>query len=237
MLDGTKEYSLENGRLRITRMALMLGMRKEYSLENGRLRITRMVLMLDGTKAHSLENRRLRITRMARMLDGTKAHSLENRRLRITQMERMWATRILVWGYLGDYAPPCGGGDGGGASCCLLRGQLGTGEGPAVVCWGASWLYTFLALLSLLFIIYTQWKRLQQDRVDLRCCSLIILFVCCSFTLLTIYSCCYHFIGLPFSSFLDSEATLTSKSAVVLLSSTNFFPSHFLTKAKPEEIG
>ena len=25
-------------------------------------------------------------------------------------------------------------GDGGGASCCLLRGQLRTGEGPAVVC-------------------------------------------------------------------------------------------------------
>ena len=91
-------------------------------------------------------------------------------------------------------------GEGGGASCCLLR---------------ASWLYAFLAVLSLLFIIYTQWERLQQDRVDLRCCSLIILFVCCSFTLLTIYSCCYHFIGLPFSSFLDSEATLTSKSAVV----------------------
>ncbi|WP_176414840.1 hypothetical protein [Prevotella jejuni] len=44
-----KEYSLENGRLRITRMVLMLGMKKEHSLENGRLRITRMALMLDGT--------------------------------------------------------------------------------------------------------------------------------------------------------------------------------------------
>ena len=95
------------------------------------------------------------------------------------------------------------------------RGQLRTWEGPAVVCWGASRLYAVLAVLSLLFIIYTQWERLQQDRVDLRCCSLIILFVCCSFTLLTIYSCCYHFIALPFSSFLDSEATLTSKSTVV----------------------
>ena len=156
MVDGTKEYSLENVRLRITRMALMLGMKKEHSLENGRLRITRM----------------------ARMLDGRKEYSLENTRLRITQMERMWATRILVWGYLGDYAPPFGGGDGGGASCWV-------------------------------------WFRCK----------------------LTIYSPCYHFIGLPFSSFLDSEATLTSKSAVVLLSSTNFFPSHFLTKAKPEEIG
>ena len=134
---------------------------------------------------------------------------------------------------------------------CELRGYLcrgisvitplpfgeGTGEGPAGNRGGASRLYAVLALLSLLFIIYTQWERLQQDRVDLRCYSLIILFVCCSFTLLTIYSCCYHFIALPFSSRFDSEATLTSKSAVVLLSSTNFFPSHFLTKAKPEEIG
>ena len=142
-----------------------------------------------------------------------------------------------MWGYLGDYAPPFWGGDGGGASCCLLRGHLGTVEEPTEDGGGASRLYAVLAVLSLLFIIYTQWERLQQDRVDLRCCSLIILFVCCSFTLLTIYSCCYHFIALPFSSFLDSEATLTSKSAVVLLSSTNFFPSHFLTKAKPEEIG
>ncbi len=215
----------------------MVDGRKEHSLGNVRLRITRMALMLDGRKEYSLENGRLRITRIALMLDGRKEYSLKNRRLRITRMERMWVTRILVWGYLGDYAPPFWGGDGGGASCCLLRGQLRTGEGPAVVCWGASRLYAVLVLLSLLFIIYTQWERLQQDRVDLRCCSLIILFVCCSFTLLTIYSCCYHFIGLPFSSFLDSEATLTSKSAVVLLSSTNFFPSHFLTKAKPEEIG
>ena len=215
MLDGRKEYSLKNRRLRITRMALMLGMRKENSLENTRLRITRMVLMLGMRKEYSLENRRLRITRIVLMLDGRKAHSLENRRLRITRMERMWVTRILVWGYLGDYAPPCGGGDGGGASCCLWRGQLGTREGPAVVCGGASRLYAVLALLSLLFIIYTQWERLQQDRVDLRCCSLIILFVCCSFTLLTIYSCCYHFIALPFSSRFDSKATLTSKSAVV----------------------
>mgnify|MGYP001744433019 CR=1 FL=1 len=178
--------------------------------------------MVDGTKGHSLENVRLRITRMARMLDGTKAHSLGNRRLRITRMARIWVTRILVWGISVITPLPAG---------------EGTGEGPAVVCWGASRLYAVLALLSLLFIIYTLWERLQQDRVDLRCCSLIIPFVCCSFTLLTIYSPCYHFIGLPFSSFLDSEATLTSKSAVVLLSSTNFFPSHFLIKAKPEEIG
>ena len=112
---------------------------------------------------------------------------------------------------------------------CELRGYLcggisvitplpfgeGTGEGPAGDGGGASRLYAVLALLSLLFIIYTQWERLQQDRVDLRCCSLIILFVCCSFTLLTIYSCYYHFIALPFSSRFDSEATLTSKSAVV----------------------
>ena len=193
----------------------MLGMRIAHSLENVRLRITRIVLMVDGRKAHSLENVRLRITRIARMVDGRKEYSLGYGRLRITRMERMWVTRILVWGYLGDYAPPCGGGDGGGTSWGRGRGQLRTGEGPAVVCWGASRLYAFLALLSLLFIIYTQWERLQQDRVDLRCCSLIILFVCCSFTLLTTYSCCYHFIGLPFSSFLDSEATLTSKSAVV----------------------
>ena len=178
MVDGRKEYSLENGRLRITRMVLMLGMRKEHSLENTRLRITRMALMVGMRKAHSLENGRLRITRIVLMLDGRKAHSLENVRLRITRMERMWVTRILVWGYLGDYAPPCGGGDGGGAT-------------------------------------FWVWFRCK----------------------LTIYSPCYHFIGLPFSSFLDSEATLTSKSAVVLLSSTNFFPSHFLTKAKPEEIG
>ena len=134
-----------------------------------------------------------------------------------------------MWGYLGDYAPPCGGGDGGGASWGGGRGQLGRGEEAA----GYTLSWHYLASFSL----YIQWERLQQDRVDLRCCSLIILFVCCSFTLLTIYSPCYHFIGLPFSSFLDSEATLTSKSAVVLLSSTNFFPSHFLTKAKPEEIG
>ena len=46
-----------------------------------------------------------------------------------------------------------------------------------------------------------------------------------------------YFIAFPFSSFLDSEATFTSKSAVVLLSSTNFFPSHFLINASPEEIG
>ena len=174
---------------------------------------------------------------MARRLDGTKEHSLENRRLRIIRMERMWVTRILVWEYLGDYAPPCGGGDGGGASWGRGMNQLRTGEGPAVVCWGASWLYTFLALLSLLFIIYTQWERLQQDRVDLRCYSLIILFVCCSFTLLTIYSCCYHFIALPFSSFLDSEATLTSKSAVVfthLVITLLRCPSHpFLIAKQP----
>ena len=156
----------------------MVDGRKENSLKNRRLRITRMVLMVDGRKEYSLKNRRLRITRMARMLGMKKEHSLENTRLRITQMERMWATRILVWGYLGDYAPPFGGGDGGGAT-------------------------------------FWVWFRCK----------------------LTIYSCCYHFIGLPFSSFLDSEATLTSKSAVVLLSSTNFFPSHFLTNAKPEEIG
>jgi len=46
-------------------MARMLGMRKEHSLENRRLRITRMERMLDGTKEYSLENGRLRITRMA----------------------------------------------------------------------------------------------------------------------------------------------------------------------------
>ena len=50
MLDGRKEYSLGNRRLRITRMALMLGMRKEYSLENVRLRITRMERMWMGGK-------------------------------------------------------------------------------------------------------------------------------------------------------------------------------------------
>ena len=116
MLDGRKEYSLENVRLRITRMALMLDGRKAHSLENRRLRITRMARMLDGRKEYSLENVRLRITRMVLMLGMKKEHSLENTRLRITRMERMWATRILVWGYLGDYAPPCGGGDGGGAS-------------------------------------------------------------------------------------------------------------------------
>ena len=156
----------------------MVDGRKEHSLGNVRLRITRMVLMLDGRKEYSLENVRLRITRMVLMLVGRKEYSLENTRLRITQMERIWVTRILVWGYLGDYAPPFGGGDGGGAT-------------------------------------FWVWFRCK----------------------LTIYSPCYHFIALPFSSFLDSEATLTSKSAVVLLSSTNFFPSHFLTKAKPEEIG
>ena len=46
-----------------------------------------------------------------------------------------------------------------------------------------------------------------------------------------------YFIALPFSSLLDSEATFTSKSAVVLLSSTYFLPSHFLTSARPEEMG
>ena len=48
-------------------------------------------------------------------------------------------------GYLGDYAPPCGGGDGGGASCCLLRGQLVTGEGPA----GYTLSWQYLASFSL----------------------------------------------------------------------------------------
>ena len=47
----------------------------------------------------------------------------------------------------------------------------------------------------------------------------------------------YYFIAFPLLSFLDSEATFTSKSAVVLLSSTNFFPSHLLTNASPEEMG
>ena len=45
----------------------MVDGRKAHSLENRRLRITRMALMLDGTKAHNLENVRLRITRMERM--------------------------------------------------------------------------------------------------------------------------------------------------------------------------
>ena len=88
----------------------MLGMRKEYSLENGRLRITRMARIVDGRKEYRHENGRLRITRMARRVDGAKEYSLKNVRLRITRMERMWATRILVWGYLGDYAPPPKGG-------------------------------------------------------------------------------------------------------------------------------
>ena len=167
MLGMKKEHSLENGRLRITRMVLMLGMKKEHSLENTRLRITRMVLMLGMRKEHSLENTRLRITRMARMLDGwkeyslengrlritrmvlmvgmRKEHSLENTRLRITRMERMWATRILVWGYLGDYAPPCGGGDGGGASWGRGRGQLLFVEGPAG--YTLSWHYLASCLL------------------------------------------------------------------------------------------
>ena len=178
MLDGRKEYSLGNRRLRITRMALMLGMRKEYSLENVRLRITRMTLMLGMKKEYSLENVRLRITRMALMVgmrkeynlkctrlritrivlmvDGRKAHSLENRRLRITRMERMWITRILVWGYLGDYAPPCGGGDGGGASWGRGRGQLLFVEGPAGDGGGVSsrWLVEGLPF-SVLYSFYT----------------------------------------------------------------------------------
>ena len=145
MLDGTKAHSLKNRRLRITRMVLMVDGRKEYSLKNRRLRITRMVLMLGMRKEHSLGNGRLRITRMARMLDGTKAHRLENRRLRITQMERMWVTRILVWGYLGDYAPPCGGGDGGGASWGRGRIQLRRVEGPA----GYTLSWHYLASFSL----------------------------------------------------------------------------------------
>ena len=135
MVDGTKEYSLENVRLRITRMALMLGMKKEHSLENGRLRITRM----------------------ARMLDGRKEYSLENTRLRITQMERMWATRILVWGYLGDYAPPLG---------------EGTGEGPAVECgFGASWLFTHL-VITLLGCLFHPFLIARQPWLQSRqwCC-------------------------------------------------------------------
>ena len=145
MVDGRKEHSLGNVRLRITRMALMLDGRKEYSLENGRLRITRMVLMPDGRKEYSLENTRLRITRMALMLDGRKEYSLENRRLRITRMKWMWVTRILVWGYLGDYAPPCGGGDGGGASWGRGRNQLRRGEETAG--YTLSWHYLASCLL------------------------------------------------------------------------------------------
>ena len=178
MLGMKKEYSLENVRLRITRMALMVGMRKEYNLKCTRLRITRIVLMVDGTKEHSLENVRLRITRITRMLDGRKEYSLENvrlritrivlmvdgrkahslgyGRLRITRMERMWVTRILVWGYLGDYAPPCGGGDGGGASWGRGRGQLLFVEGPAGDGGGVSsrWLVEGLPF-SVLYSFYT----------------------------------------------------------------------------------
>ena len=145
MLGMKKEHSLENTRLRITRMVLMLGMRKEHSLENTRLRITRMALMVGMRKAHSLENVRLRIIRMARMLVGRKEYSLGYGRLRITRMERMWVTRILVWGYLGDYAPPCGGGDGGGASWGRGRGQLLFVEGPA----GYTLSWHYLASFSL----------------------------------------------------------------------------------------
>ena len=141
MLDGRKEYSLENVRLRITRIYLMLDGRKAHSLENRRLRITRIVLMVDGTKEYSLENRRLRITRIVLMVDGRKEYSLENRRLRITRMERMWVTRILVWGYLGDYAPPCG----GGASWGRGRIQLRRVEGPA----GYTLSWHYLASFSL----------------------------------------------------------------------------------------
>ena len=145
MVDGRKEYSLKNRRLRITRMVLMVDGRKEYSLKNRRLRITRMVLMLGMRKAHSLGNRRLRITRIARMVDGRKEYSLGYGRLRITRMERMWVTRILVWGYLGDYTPPCGGGDGGGASWGHGRGQLLFVEGPA----GYTLSWHYLASFSL----------------------------------------------------------------------------------------
>ncbi|WP_346748409.1 hypothetical protein, partial [Prevotella jejuni] len=52
-----------------------------------------------------------------------------------------------------------------------------------------------------------------------------------------VYSPCYHFIALPFSSFLDSEATLTSKSAVVfthLVITLLRCPSHpFLIARQP----
>ena len=145
MVDGRKAHSLENRRLRITRIVLMVDGRKEHSLENVRLRITRITRMLDGRKEYSLENVRLRITRIVLMVDGRKAHSLGYGRLRITRMERMWVTRILVWGYLGDYTPPCGGGDGGGASWGHGRGQLLFVEGPA----GYTLSWQYLASFSL----------------------------------------------------------------------------------------
>lgn len=51
----------------------------------------------------------------------------------------------------------------------------------------------------------------QLGKIDIPCCY-----------------CCFRYF------FLDNEARFTSKSAVVLLSSTNFLPSHLRCKERPE---
>lgn len=43
-----------------------------------------------------------------------------------------------------------------------------------------------------------------------------------------------YFMGAPLASLRASDASFTSKSVVLLLSSTNFLPSHFLISARPE---